>query len=105
MFNSLNNVHFKKINDLWVPEEADIALNRKWANGEFADIKQHHKLIEITLDPDHDALGSFMPDDIKNGAKVYISPAIDVYYTWQDGKVVDGKGSVIMDFRPKKPTK
>ena len=104
VLHSLRNVSFKKINDIWLPKEVDIELDRRWVNGDFANKKQHYKLIEMMLDPDHNALGSFERDDIKNGAKVYLRelpPSIN--YTWQDGKVVDEKGRVIMDCRPKKP--
>lgn len=106
--NSLENVRFKEIDDLWVPVEADIVLNKTLHNGEWTKQSWHHKLIEITLNPDHDALGSFVPDDIKNGAVVHLlrldgglEPK-EEKHTWQDGQVVDEKGRVIMDCRPKK---
>jgi len=105
-FNSVSNVRFRKIHNLWVPVEDDIVLNRNWHNGELTKQSWHHKLTEVILRSDHEALSSFVPDDIKNGAKVRISGADAKYakgkYTWQDGKVVDEKGRVIMDCRPKK---
>ena len=100
VFNSINNIRFKKIDNVWLPMEADIVINRKWNNGDFAKIKQHHRFTEIIMHPDHDALGSFERDDIKNGAMVYIRGHNDskggpIEYTWRDGKVVDAQGQAI----------
>lgn len=96
--NSLENVRFKEIDDLWVPVEADIVLNKTRHNGEWTKQSWHHKLTEITLNPDHDALGSFVPNDIKNGAVVHLlrpdgglEPK-EEKHTWQDGEVVDANG-------------
>jgi len=48
---------------------------------------------EISLDPDHDALGSFLPDDIPNGSVVrLLSLPHSMKFVWQDGKVVDKDG-------------
>ncbi len=47
----------------------------------------------ISLDPDHDALGSFLPDDVTNGSDVLVRllpPSVK--FTWQNGKVVDKDG-------------
>jgi len=99
----MNNVRFEKTDDVWVPVEADGYYERIFkADGCFAKSKTHLKATEIILNPDHEALGSFVPADIKNGAKVYIKQVPGVHYTWQDGQVVDENGRVIMDCRPKK---
>jgi len=90
---SLESVRFKKIDNVWVPMEADDSVNRTWdKDQDFYRYKNHHERVEFVLNPDHDALGSFVPDDIKNGAKVYIKQVPGVHYTWQDGKVVDEDG-------------
>ena len=61
---------------------------------------------DAAADPDHDALQSFIPNDIQNGAIVKIvALPTSVEFVWQDGKVVDDKGNVIMDCMPKKQTK
>ncbi len=75
--------------------ESEIVVNRKWNNDDFAYIKQHNKLIEIVVNPDHNALGSFERDDIKNGAMVYLRGMPGTTYTWQDGKVVDNYGNEV----------
>lgn len=47
----------------------------------------------ITLDPDHDALGSFLPDDVANGSDVLVRPLPpSMKFVWQDSKVVDKDG-------------
>ena len=49
------------------------------------------------LNPDHDALNSFVRNDVKNGATVFLGETPSVAYSWQDGKVIDKDGKVIMD--------
>ncbi|MFH1715999.1 MAG: hypothetical protein ABIF19_01500 [Planctomycetota bacterium] len=105
----LKNVRFKKIGDLWVPIEADVSNGRHKLNSRFNNtVSSHYKITEIELNPDHDALGSFVPDDILNGATVRIFKGnslvgIPGRYTWQDGKVVDKEGNVVLDCTPKEP--
>jgi Leucine-rich repeat (LRR) protein len=58
----------------------------------------------ITLNPDHDALGSFLLDDVANGSDVLVRPLPpSMKFVWQDGKVVDKEGNVVLDCMPKKP--
>jgi len=102
---SINNVRFEKIDDLWVPAEAYIELDRKWDDGEFSNEKGHYKLVEFLLDPDHEALGSFdRGNDVKNGAEVHFLGNDDIFdysdgpqYKWVRGAryVVDDKGRVV----------
>ena len=70
MFSSMENVRFRKIDDIWVPMEADIEFDRTFRNGSFYRSKYHHKRTQFILNPDHDALGSFIPDDIEDGTIV-----------------------------------
>ena len=91
---SLENVRFEKVDGVWVPMEWDINQTTYWLD-DYIIGKSHNKRTAITLNPDHEALGSFVPDDIKNGAKGYIRQAPGIYYIWQDGKVVDENGQKI----------
>jgi hypothetical protein len=60
----------------------------------------------ITLDPDHDALGSFLPDDIPNGSEVRLrSLPPSMKFVWQDGKVVDKDGRVVFDSKSKETSR
>jgi len=98
VFTSLNNVSFEKIDNIWIPMEAD-AVNANNVKGDSR-TKVHYKNTEVILNPDHEALGSFVPDDVRNGAKVFVAGIDNISYTWQDGKVVDANGKVI-DFEDK----
>jgi hypothetical protein len=56
------------------------------------------------LNPDHDRLGSFKTDFIKNEAVIRFvaNPGPGATYTlctWRDGKVVDAQGQVVFDSR------
>ncbi len=92
LFYSLKNIRFQKINNVWIPMEADRKINQTYGGGRFWNISGHIKRTEVIINPDHDSLGSFVPDDIMNGAKVYIRGVPRIKYTWQDGKVVDKDG-------------
>lgn len=103
-FYSLRNVRFEKVNDLWIPMEGDIETIEKRFNGSYS-TKQHYKRIEFIMNPDHNALGSFLPNDVVNGANVRLiltkGEFLPIKTLWQDGKVVDKDGKVIMDLTEK----
>ena len=104
--NSCENIRFEKIDNVWVPIEADIVMNIQWPKGEYSKSKIHHKRTEAVLNPDHEALGSFVLDDVENDTEVLIIDNSTISkFTWSDGQVVDEKGNVIMDCRPKKQRK
>lgn len=87
---SVRNIRFEKINDVWGPMEADIEMSHPWGNGRYR-MKQHHKVTEIILNPDHDALGSFdsfVIDDIRNGALVHVAGIQEIDFRWQDGELI-----------------
>ena len=64
--------------------------------------KYHYKVTQFILNPDHEKLGSFKTDFITNGADVSMEPfRSNVILNWQDGKVIDKNGSVIMDLTEK----
>jgi hypothetical protein len=99
----LSNVRFEKVDDIWIPVEADFGSERY----NLFTQREHYKITKFLLNPDHEALRSFMPDDIPDGSTVRISDAkstdyIPIKYTWQDGKVVDGYGHEV-DIETLKP--
>lgn len=110
IFCSLENVSFEKINNLWIPMRGDITRIQKFPQGEFTKSIEHIKITEMILNPDHNALGSFYLDDIRNGAIVTIGWDRESQrmrghkgkYKWQDGRVIDKVGRVIMDCSPTK---
>ena len=92
----VKNVRFKKTGNAWFPVEADFGRRRDFPDGRYSTQSSHYKLGEIVLNPDHDELGSFVPGDIPNGAKVRIlkgNTHTEIgRYTWQDGKLEDSLG-------------
>jgi hypothetical protein len=103
IFFSLRNVRFKKIDGVWVPMEADTYSSQTWSKGEFWKSSGHTKRTEFIMNPDHDALGSFLPDDIRDGAKIYSINGIRTKgYKWQNGGPVDENGRKV-DYKSVKP--
>ena len=99
----IKNVRFKKVDGRWIPVEANFETRFDYHNGHYCTSSYHIKVTEMVFDPDHNALRSFVPDDIKNGAKVlfYIgSPHRPYYpqYIWsREAKfVADRKGHLMM---------
>lgn len=84
----IENVRFEQIDGVWVPMEADLKYDGNYAHGYFSKSETHIKRTEVILNPDHDALGSFVPDDIENGSKVRVVQVPGVTYTWQDGELI-----------------
>lgn len=110
----LDVLQFKQVDDIWVPVEANAGYHRTIGSpAYYMDEDKHYKRTQIILNPDHDKLGSFddpilenpaNDPELVNGTRVRINGR-PIQYIWQDGKVVDDKGNVIMDCMPKKQTK
>ena len=94
---------FKKVEDAWIPEQYSCRMAQYFNPKDVHRGKTDGKLIEVTLNPDHDALGSFSPNYVQNGASVYIIGVKGKTYRWRDGQVVDKSGSkVVFDSTSKK---
>ena len=99
----LDNVHFKQVDGVWVPMEAE--QDTAYTSGEsFRKNHSHYKRTRVALNPDHERLGSFddpllknpaNDPELKNGTRVTIRAPISIKGSWKDGKVVDGSGKVI----------
>jgi hypothetical protein len=100
---SLEHVECKKIDGIWIPIDGYYNYNQSFPNGQYTKEVRHRKITDITLKPDHEAIHSFVPDDIKNGAWVQINPVIGQRFVmrdlplWQDGRVVDQQGRTLFD--------
>ena len=70
LFLSQENIRFEKIDGFWIIAEAVMRRIQKFRNGDFTDETTRCKMIEIKLNPDHEGLTSFLPDDILNGTTV-----------------------------------
>ncbi len=76
-------------------------------DGYFSEFQAHIKRMEIILNPDHDALGLFKDPlknpgqdlELVNGTPIKMEGGLRG--VWLNGKIVDGKGRVIADFRKK----
>jgi hypothetical protein len=91
---SLSNVRFKKIQDVWVLMEADCKTDGEGINGKGWN-KLHYKRTEVVLNPDHEALGSFVPD-VEDGQEVEDladfmeedeGPGPDPFFRWLNGAI------------------
>ncbi|MBN2181813.1 MAG: hypothetical protein JW715_07845 [Sedimentisphaerales bacterium] len=99
----LTNVSFKKIDDVWLTAEYDYGYNIKYADGGYEISNEHYKIVEFLRNPDHDALGSFEPNFIRNGALVDIIGFLPgIRFTWQEGKIIDSDG-IEVDLKTLKP--
>jgi hypothetical protein len=92
----VENVRFRKIDGIWVPVECDYYVNKE-SPGRYTSSHRHYKVTDYQLNPDHEALGSFKNDFVREGALVYLHGVEKVTYKWQEGKVVDAKSKVILD--------
>jgi hypothetical protein len=103
LFTYLRNVRFKMTDGVWVPIEGDCGVYRKLIEDGYINEDHHLKITEFILNPDHAALGSFSTDFIRNGTTVIMIGNEATGYKWENGYVVDSKGKLILDCRPKKP--
>jgi hypothetical protein len=98
----LDHVLCTQTADVWIPMEGQIRQSRSFPNGDSTRSVEQLKVSELTLNPDHVALRSFVPDDVKNGAWVTINTQRGQLLNprtvplWRDGQVVDRTGRVIM---------
>ena len=92
----LEVTHFENIDGVWIPTEANIIISSKMPNGDSWKAKQNIQLTEIALNPNHDSLGSFTPNDIANGSRVRIVGVKAIYYTWQDGELIPNVDKLVM---------
>jgi len=82
----LDDVRFKRIDDLWVPIEAHSLMTVKLDGGKRTTVSRRHvKRTRIDLDPDFAAAKAFIPD-FPDGTEIYIEESRGIRYRWKDGK-------------------
>ena len=100
------NLKFRKIHGAWLPVETEQRYHRFYKRDKFEDNKTHTQFKEIMLNPDHDALNSFSPDDVHDGTPVFLRNVRlntkSNTLIWQNGRVVDDKGRLAFDTMPNK---
>jgi len=92
---SLENVHFAKFSEIWIPFAMDLKYDEKYASGGFMKTTDHRWLAKLILDPDFDEK-TFVPK-VPDGWKVDVE-GLTGNFTSQDDNVVDKSGKVIMVF-------
>ena len=83
----LDYIQYKKRGATWIPQKAKWHIKRKALQGYFESTTEC-LFTEVTLNPDHEALGSFVLDDVIDGAKVYIRGVPGITYTWRHGDLI-----------------
>jgi hypothetical protein len=85
---------FEKVNDVWVPMDAEISLDKRLGPGTYTKEEVHYRRTGVVVNPDHNALGSFdnpleNPKNdplLRNGT--YVLHGDDpTRYVWRDGKL------------------
>jgi hypothetical protein len=84
---SMKNILFENVDNVWIPMEADWDVAVKYEDGTVAQDHNHHKRTEMTLNPDHDAMGSFVPD-VPDGTRVIVEGISGVRYRWFGGRAI-----------------
>jgi hypothetical protein len=68
----VENLQFEQFDGVWVPVKAKMSDIRNFDNGDYGRIIKHYQVDEFIRNPDHDALGAFLHDDIRDGAIVHL---------------------------------
>jgi hypothetical protein len=82
----MDNVSFRKVNDVWLPMEAAYRIIVDY-NDRKATYKKHHERTYVKLKPDFEAIKAFIPK-IPEGSTVILDWSPGIRYTWQNGKPV-----------------
>ncbi|HNY79809.1 MAG: rhodanese-like domain-containing protein [Sedimentisphaerales bacterium] len=80
-------LRFEKVDDVWVPFEVDWSSSQTIPGGTYT-TSTRVTIADIVLCPDHEAMGSFVRDDVKEGAKGWIVPHDHIKRTWHAGEFV-----------------
>ena len=83
--------------------KAETGYKWKFPDGNWQARRSKYKRTELILNPNF-KLDDFVPKAL-NGWKVKMKGVYNSEYTWQDSKVVDSNGKVIMDFSKKGKSK
>jgi hypothetical protein len=101
---SVKCTRFEKVDDVWLSMAWDMRRYWNWPREHYCETTLSIKLEEIILNPDHNSLGSFVPDDIRDGTRTtypfpfghQVTKGSPLYVWSKDPKfVVDEKGRVI----------
>jgi hypothetical protein len=107
----LDDVSFKKVDDLWVPVAATYRRDHEYATGEYEKSQYRIIVTEFVVNPDHETLESFRTGFIRNGTEVggYVDlnnglqMPWDPKYCWQTGaEIVADQNGRLVRYEPEK---
>ncbi len=85
---TLQDVYFQQHDGIWVPVKGTETIEYILPNGDSWRCESDDKITRFVLNPDHENLGSFDPDTIRDGTLVYLDTEPGMTYVWQNGKLV-----------------
>ena len=83
----LEVARYQQIDGMWVPMEGVETGGSKWPGGKYSEGTLHYKRTAVIPNPAHEVLGSFVLDEVPNGATVLVM-GVPAKYTWQDGELI-----------------
>lgn len=95
--NIIENTAFLDVNGVWVPSKGREQTEHIFKTSKSEGLTKGTVDIELTsivINPDHDALGSFKIDDIRDGARVLLIGGPPGWFIWKDGKAIPDPAKV-----------
>ncbi len=92
---------FERYGDIWFPKQYKTFSDTNTYGNPRSD-ERTFTIRKALFNPDHEAINSFKPDDIPNGAKVDVPGVDGISFAWKDGKIVDSEGHEIDPYNLKK---
>jgi hypothetical protein len=84
----LNVLGFQSVDGVWLAKEADWHCEQRFVNTDYFAENIRIKITKYARNPDHEALGSFKPTFIREGARVHLPGESGTSYVWRQGKPV-----------------
>jgi len=81
-------LRFERIDCVWISVDGVWEMTRVLPKGTLTGGTTRVTITDIVLNPDHEALGSFVRDDVGDGTWGWIAPHHQIKYTWQAGEFV-----------------
>lgn len=89
IYYSYETKKFKNVDGQWVASKSESICKRRMHDGKFLPAsKMNVNTTGFVLNPDHEAMNSFVPDDIRDGALVSVVGKTEIAYTWQNGELI-----------------
>lgn len=79
-------LRFQEFGGVWAAMEGSWEYRRDSLQRRIQTTRTHLEITELVLDPDHDALASFVREDVNDGAWGWVAPYDHIKYTWQGGR-------------------